>query len=222
MVFTRWLTWQHDLNWQQRTHPARPHLEPHLPATGQIPMVTIREYQQSDERGWLECRLLGFLDSNYYDDVRTDRGDIEAPCISLVAEDGGRIGGLLDIEWGDQSATIDSIAVHPAARKQGIASSLLAEGLLRLPQTIRTVDAWTREDNAANQWYQRNGFQEHFRYLHVYKAADEPQEGFQSPVGLTRPVMAFMHADIQEEERMRGMFKRVYVCRQYMLGLDVS
>ncbi|WP_286166758.1 hypothetical protein [Arthrobacter sp. AQ5-05] len=41
-------------------------------------MFKIREYHPADERGWPECRLLSFLDSNFYDEVRTDRSDIEA------------------------------------------------------------------------------------------------------------------------------------------------
>ena len=32
-----------------------------------------REYSPADERGWLECRLLGFFDSDYYDDVQRAR-----------------------------------------------------------------------------------------------------------------------------------------------------
>src|SRR4051794_4017421 len=96
-------------------------------------MFNIREYQPADERGWLECRLLSFLDSNYYDDVRTDRSDIAAPNLSLVAEDNGTIVGLIDIELDGEAATIDSIGVHPQARQRGIASALLAEALARVP-----------------------------------------------------------------------------------------
>ncbi|MGB9036342.1 MAG: GNAT family N-acetyltransferase [Paeniglutamicibacter sp.] len=179
-----------------------------------LAMFNIREYQPADERGWLECRLLSFLDSNYYDDVRTDRSDIEAPNLSLVAEDNGTIVGLIDIELDGDAATIDSIAVHPGARQQGMASALLDEALARLPSGTRTLDAWTREDAAANGWYQRNGFEEAYRYLHVYKGYSEPNDGFQCPEGLSRPVLAFMHADIKDEESMRRAFKRVYVCRQ--------
>jgi hypothetical protein len=29
--------------------------------------VAIRPYADDDERGWLECRVLAFLDSAYYD-----------------------------------------------------------------------------------------------------------------------------------------------------------
>ncbi len=182
-------------------------------------MFQIREYQPSDETGWLECRVLSFLDTDYYDDVRTDRSSIQAPCLSLVAESEGKVVGLIDIEMDGTTATIDSLAVHPVARQEGLASVLLDEALDRLPPEMRELDAWTREDAAANSWYKENGFVEAYRYLHVYKSHEDPDEGFQSPVGLSRPVGAFMHADIKHEHVMRRKFKRVYVCRQYVLKL---
>ncbi|WP_286166757.1 GNAT family N-acetyltransferase [Arthrobacter sp. AQ5-05] len=101
-----------------------------------------------------------------------------------MAEDNGTIVGLLDIEPNGDSATIDSIAVHPSARQQGIATALLAEALPRLPFGTRTLDTWTREDAAANGWYQGNCFEEayrYYRYLHVYKGDKDPNEGFQGP-----------------------------------------
>ena len=32
--------------------------------------LTIRPYRESDERGWVLCRVLAFLDSPFFDDVR--------------------------------------------------------------------------------------------------------------------------------------------------------
>ena len=36
-----------------------------------------------------------------------------------------------------------------------------------LPADVLTLDAWTRENTEANAWYQRSGFAENHRYLHV-------------------------------------------------------
>jgi hypothetical protein len=33
----------------------------------------LRAYTDADEQGWLRCRVLGFLDSAFYDDVRRER-----------------------------------------------------------------------------------------------------------------------------------------------------
>jgi hypothetical protein len=79
---------------------------------------------------------------------------------------------------------------------------------------VTSLDAWTREDVAANAWYQRHGLAEEFRYLHVYKDWDWAAEGFTSPPGLSSPVRDFAHAEIEYEADLRARFRRVYVCRQ--------
>ncbi|GAA2232088.1 GNAT family N-acetyltransferase [Promicromonospora sukumoe] len=182
---------------------------------------TVRAYAQEDERGWLRCRVLAFLSTQYYDDVKPRRTRFELPAVCLVAAaDDGTIVGLIDVEIDGDTATIDTVAVHPDHTHNGIATALLAEAV---PQAraagATTLDAWTREDIAANAWYLRAGFTEDFRYLHVYKDGDEPTDGFAAPVGLSVPVIAFMHADISHEAEMRARYSRVYVCRQYLRRL---
>lgn len=182
-------------------------------------MFTIREFRPDDERRWLECRLLGFFDTNYYDDVKVAKTQFDSEHLEFVAESGGVIVGLIDVEIDGDSATIDSIAVLPTAQRQGIASALLDHAISALPQCVATIDAWTRESEGANAWYRAVGFTENYRYLHVYKGNDEPDDGFESPMGLSRPVVAFMHAEVEDEARFRHAFKRVYVCRQYVRAL---
>lgn len=183
------------------------------------PSVPVREYRDTDERRWLHCRLVSFFDTDYFDDVHTERDRFELPALRLVADDGGPIMGLLDVEIDGSAATIDCVAVHPDHRRRGIATALLETALGRLPAGVRTLDAWTREDDPAISWYRRNGFSERTRYLHVYKHWSEPVTGFAVPAGLSGPVIAFCHGRIEDEEAMRARFRRVYVCRQMLREL---
>lgn len=195
---------------------------PACPSTIGFPVTfTVRPYTSADEPGWLRCRALAFLSTQYYDDVKTRRTTYDRSAICLVAEsDDGLIAGLLDVEINGSAATIDTVAVHPDHARQGIATALLDSAVPRLRASDATsLDAWTREDAAANAWYRRSGFQENFRYLHVYKQSDESAEGFTTPHGLSAPVTAFLHADISRHEEMRARFARVHVCRQYLRHL---
>jgi len=178
----------------------------------------VRPYQPSDERGWLRCRVLSFLGTQYYDDVKPHRTVLADPSIALVAvSSDDEVIGILDVEIDGRAATIDTIAVHPDHQGTGIASALLSAALTRLEAgRIDTLDAWTREDAAANRWYQRNGFAEQYRYLHVYLTDGDDDTDFATPEGLSTPVGVFTHGRVEDEARMRGRFRRVYVCRQYL------
>lgn len=183
---------------------------------------TVRPYKTADEHQWLRCRALAFLETSYYDDVKPHRAVLAEPAIALVVEDAdGSIVGILDVEIDGDAATIDTIAVHPDHQRRGIADALLTEALPLLAENnVATIDAWTREDSAANGWYQRNGFAESFRYLHVYLSDGEDDSGFETPTGLSQPVSAFMHGNIAHEQALRARYKRVYICRQYLKPLD--
>ena len=183
-------------------------------------MLTIRDYHETDERSWLMCRLLSFFDTDYYDDVKIGKTTFAHDHVSLVAHNGHAVVGLIDVEVDDDSATIDSIAVHPDAHRQGIASKLLEEVFQRLPKNVTSIDAWTRETKSANSWYQAAGFRENYRYLHVYKDHTSPDEGFEAPGGLSTPERAFMHARIELEDMLRERYPRVHICRQYLLEIE--
>jgi hypothetical protein len=100
---------------------------------------------------------------------------------------------------------------------------MLAEAKRRLPPDTGELDAWTRTDVAANEWYRRNGFAETYRYLHVFASTEEVQRTIAVvPEGLT-PVADFFHADIEDEAEIRTNFQRVYQCRRYMTSVhDVA
>ena len=99
--------------------------------------VVIRPYDDADERGWVECRVLAFLDSAYYDAVEREKEHYERPSIELVAEVDGTIVGLIDVELEEEPGTVCEdrpglggmiwhLAVLRDFRRQGIASRLLA------------------------------------------------------------------------------------------------
>ncbi|MBM7412349.1 GNAT superfamily N-acetyltransferase [Clavibacter michiganensis] len=185
------------------------------------PAPPIRAYSPADEPGWIRCRALSFLGSQYYDDVQQRRPEPAEPSVALVAEDpDGTIVGILDIGVEGALATIDTVAVDPDHQGRRIATSLLEAAVPLLAGTGATeLDAWTREDPAANAWYQRVGFVEETSYLHVFVGDGDDTTGFTTPEGLGRPVLAFLHAPIEREAEMRARFRRVHVCRRYVQPL---
>lgn len=207
------------------------------PMQGSPGEVDVRDYRDEDEPSWLRARVLSFLSTAYYDDVKTERTRFDGAAVRLVAVRPGpgaitspgaeEVVGLLDVELFDPepgaaggTATIDSIAVHPDHQRRGLADRLLAEALRRLaPLGLVSLDAWTREDGPANHWYLRNGFAVAHEYLHVYKSWDDPAEGFTTPDGLSAPLAAFMHGSLEDEQALRARFRRVHRCRQYLREL---
>lgn len=186
--------------------------------------VTIRAFSPADETSWLRCRVLAFLSTQYYDDVRQHRPQLSEPSFGLVAVDAEQhVVGLLDVHVDGAEATIDTVAVHPDHQGEGIATRLLDAALERLGGSgVGSLDAWTREDPTANAWYRRMGFVEHDRYLHVHLADGDDAEGFMTPPGFSGLVSAFVHVGIDREAEVRSRFARVYVCRQYQRDLHVS
>ena len=176
-------------------------------------MTEIRAYRPTDESSWLRCRALSFLDTCYYDDVFPVRPT--DPDLQLVAADGTRVTGILDVSVDGSLTTIDTVAVHPDHRSSGIATRLLAETLAQLPGTVDVLDAWTREDQPALDWYRTRGFDESEHYLHVYTSSDEPApEELRAAPPFHGPQIGFYHVAMEHEQTMRARFERVYVCRR--------
>ncbi len=185
----------------------------------------IREYTAADQPAWLRCRVLSFLDTAYFDDVRQTKPRIDAPGFELVAVDeGAGVVGIMDVGVEDTLATIDTVAVHPGHQREGLGRALLAEARsrARLLNAV-TLDAWTRDDPDTLRWYRAMGFTESDHYLHVhanyYTDPGEPDRAIGSRRPGLRPVMAFLHADLAEEQRLRREFGRVHVCRRFAMPL---
>ncbi|GHJ39392.1 hypothetical protein Sm713_50010 [Streptomyces sp. TS71-3] len=67
------------------------------------------------------------------------------------------------------------------------------------------------------------GFGESDHYLHAYANRytdpEEPDRAIGSRRPGLRPVAAFLHAEIKDEQRLRREFARVHVCRRFSMRL---
>jgi ribosomal protein S18 acetylase RimI-like enzyme len=185
--------------------------------------VQVRPYRDGDERGWVVCRVLSFLDTAFYDDVRTAKERYEHPAIELVAERDGEIVGLIDVECDDAPGAVCEdrpglggmiwhLAVHPEHRRRGVASALLREAERRArDHGLVRLEAWTRDDAAARTWYESRGFELVEGYLHVYIELDEGlRDLFPVTADGIRPVKVFAHYLGDDERGMRERFARVH------------
>ncbi|GGA74354.1 GNAT family N-acetyltransferase [Ornithinibacillus halotolerans] len=190
--------------------------------------MEIREYKSKDEQGWLRCRVLSFLDTAYYDNVLREKEVYENPAIELVAVEDGNVVGLIDIEYEVEERTVCSrgsglggmiwhIAVHPDYRRKGIGTLLLdkAEQLAR-EKNLNRFEAWTRDDEWVNIWYEKSGFRKVDSYLHVFMEGDEELKGhLKSEVPHLYPILAFAHYVGEDTETINSKFSRVHECRCY-------
>ncbi|MEQ2527306.1 GNAT family N-acetyltransferase [Bacillaceae bacterium CLA-AA-H227] len=195
--------------------------------------MEIRAYQENDEISWVRCRVLSFLDTAYFDNVLKEKEKYNNPAIELVAIEDEQVVGLLDVEYELEERTVCSggeglggmiwhIAVHPDYRRRGIAGQLLYEAeKIAKEKSLNRLEAWTRDDNWVNQWYQKNGFQNVESYLHVYlEGRDEMKDVLKSEIPGLYPVHAFAHYVGEEKDTIRKRFKRVHECICYEKKLE--
>lgn len=190
--------------------------------------MEIREYKQEDERGWIICRTLSFLDTAYYDNVLREKEIYENPSIELVAVINEQIVGLLDIEYEEKEGTVCSrgnglggmiwhIAVHPDFRRRGIGHQLLLEAeKISIEKGLNRLEAWTRDDKWVNNWYEASGFEKVDSYLQVFiDGGDELNEIINCEIPKLYPVQAFAHYVGEDKETIKEKFKRVHDCYCY-------
>jgi len=181
-------------------------------------MFRVRRYTSADEPAWLQCRLLALFGSAYYDDVKTAKTQLGPDSVELVAEFDDRLVGFIDVEVHGETATINSVAVTPVAQRAGIGGALVRAAIDLLPPTVRSIDAWAREHPVSDGWFEKSGFAENYRYLHVFRGESDPP--FAGPEGMSVPVSALLHAAIDREDELRASYRRVYVCRQYLREIE--
>jgi ribosomal protein S18 acetylase RimI-like enzyme len=194
---------------------------------GDVTTANIRPYVAADEVGWLQCRLLSFFGSAFYDDVVREKERYERPAIELVADVGGEIIGLIDVECEEQAGTVCfdrpglggmiwHVAVHPEHQRRGIAADLVAgaERYARERGVVR-LEAWTRDDPHVQAWYESLGFAQVSSYLHVYLERDEGLRNITFEDGKLKLVKAFAHYTGDEPDAIRKRFRRVHDCVHY-------
>ena len=181
----------------------------------------LRPYDDADEQGWLRCRVLGFLDSAFYDDVRQQKEHYAGPAIELVAVVDTQVVGLLDLEldpaagvlWDTdrRGGVIWHVAVHPDYRRRGIASVLVERALAGAREAgLEIVQAWTRDDPWVHEWYESCGFSQRHSYLHVYIQPDEARDEVTLRSEGLKPVLAFAHYTGNDPDAVRRRFRRVH------------
>lgn len=199
--------------------------------------VKIRKYnyeRKEEELSWLRCRVLSFLDSAYFDDVKRKKEVYNNPAVELVAECDDKIVGLIDIEFekniGDVAykstelgAVIWHLAVLPEYRNQGIASNLLKSAIEVLHKNnIKILQAWTRDDKWVLQWYQSHNFNRKESYLHVFAEDEECDEISKSKIPKLYVCTTFAHYVGEDNEKIKKQFKRVHQCNLFERNLSLK
>ncbi|MFF2753708.1 GNAT family N-acetyltransferase [Psychrobacillus sp. NPDC058041] len=189
--------------------------------------MMIRPYCSTDEVGWVRCRTLAFLDTAYYENVLNKKEKYENPAIELVAELGGLIVGLIDVEYEVTERTVCSrgtglggmiwhIAVHPDYRRQGIGEALLKEAeKLAILLGLNRLEAWTRDDEWVNNWYEKNQFLKVDSYYHVFMEGSELNGVIEANISKMYPATVFAHYIGQEIDMLKTKFKRIHECVCY-------
>ncbi len=196
--------------------------------------MKIRKYnynKEGEELGWIRCRVLAFLDSAYFDDVRKTKEKYENPAIELVAEIDNKIVGLIDIEYekniGDVAykcekpgAVIWHLAVLPEYRNNGIATKLLETAIDILQKNkIKIIQAWTRDDIWVLDWYKARNFQWKESYLHVFAENDECDLISKSKIPELYLYTSFAHYVGKDKDKIKKQFKRVHQCNLFELEI---
>lgn len=182
--------------------------------------MLIRNYKKEDELGWLQCRVLAFLNTAYFDNVLNKKEVYEQPSIELVAEIDGKIVGLIDIEYEIKESTVCSrgkglggmiwhIAVHPDYSRKGIGENLLKVAEKRaIELNLNRFEAWTRDDEWVQNWYKKMEFTQVESYYHLYLEGNEMTNRITTNVPNLFPVSTFSHYVGQNMEQFTTITRK--------------
>lgn len=191
--------------------------------------MEIRNYQASDERGWVRCRVLSFLDTAYYDDVHREKEKFENPSIELVAEKDNQIVGLIDIEYDTEDEKVCSeegtggmiwhLAVHPDYQNEGIGSQLMeraSEEAIKL--NLEFLEAWTRDAGNSAAWFEKNAYRQVDEYYHLYLSDQDMAHTVQPGDDNLQPLYMFAQYTGDDIEQFESI-ERKYKCMCYIRNL---
>lgn len=193
--------------------------------------MEIREYCVEDEREWVECRLLSFLDSTYYKDVKKEKEKYPNHSLEYLAIEDGKVVGFIDVELNsddltqnkENGAIIWNLGVLPSYRGKGIANSLwekVKEELKR--KSFSYCELWTQDDKPANDFYRKVGFvqKSEFTYLRcrpkevrqtIRLSDDEMKDYFVEDM--------LFQASYLEKEKLEKICKDIVEVRLYAINL---
>ncbi|WP_391118209.1 GNAT family N-acetyltransferase [Psychrobacillus sp. L3] len=189
--------------------------------------MMIRPYCSKDEVGWVRCRTLAFLDTAYYENVLNKKEKYEYQAIELVVEIDGLIVGLIDVEYEVKERTVCSrgeglggmvwhIAVHPDYRRRGIGEALLKEVEKQAIQLgLNRLEAWTRDDEWVNNWYEKNQFLKVDSYYHVFMEGSELNGVIETEIPKLYLSTVFAHYVGEDIDQLKAKFKRIHECVCY-------
>src|SRR5947209_1283238 len=81
--------------------------------------ITVRLYEEADERGWLRCSVLSFLETSYFDSVFRHKPRYNCPAIKLVAEWNDTIVGVIDVECEVTPGSVCTVCVDDNPSRLG-------------------------------------------------------------------------------------------------------
>ncbi|MFL0506571.1 GNAT family N-acetyltransferase [Ureibacillus sp. 179-F W5.1 NHS] len=189
--------------------------------------MIIRDYRVNDEIGWIRCRTLAFLQTAYFDNVLNKKERYENPAIELVAELDGQIVGLIDVEYEKEERTVCSkgtglggmiwhIAVHPDFYRRGIGEALLKEAEKRaIKLKLNRFEAWTRDDQWVQNWYEKMNFLKTESYYHIYFEGEQMDEIVNNKIPKLYLVNIFAHYIGNDIEQFRKANHRIHECVCY-------
>lgn len=198
--------------------------------------MIIREYKNEDEKGWVRCRVLSFLDTSYYDDVMRHKEVYDNPSLCVVAEEEGKIIGILDAEYenkpgevclfkGGLGAMIWTLAVVPEYQRMSVATKMFEYVKKRLiEKKIKHIEVWTQDDEKSNKWYVKQGFIRKNTYLNAFIKGmyDDPviKKYINTDyIGKSQVRCLNFEASINEKEELEKVSYRLHEVRGYDLQL---
>ena len=192
--------------------------------------MKIRKYLKNDEKDWLQCRLLSFFDTSYYDNIVRKKENYDNNAINLVAIEDNKIIGFIDVEIekikkqacyleGKLGGVIWELGVLPEYRNKKTATRLLERAItLAKAKNICRFEAWTQDDIPINYWYKKHNFQYKEGYLNVF--ADQGKLVSDEIGKILGVRIVNFEASLDRKDELVKKYKRVHEVRVYELKFD--